>query len=35
MGPGDILMKDVPGLVGDGTLDGEILMKDMVLCPDR
>lgn len=24
-----------PGLVGDGTLDGEILMQDMVLCPDR
>lgn len=34
MGPGDILMKDLPSVEGDGTLDGEILVKDMVLCPD-
>lgn len=34
MGLGDILLKDLPRLVGDGTLDGEILVKDRVLCPD-
>lgn len=34
MGPEDIPMKDLPGLEGDGTLDGETPVKDIVLCPD-
>lgn len=34
MRPGDFLRKGLSSLEGDEILDGEILVEDVVLCPD-